>query len=49
MLSVDVVTVTTGVCVMILDTFHLNFIKLMTVQEGISFSAFQMENVQCTD
>lgn len=44
-----VIIVITGVCLMILDTFHLNFTKLMSLQEGISFSTFQMENGQCTD
>lgn len=48
-LVIQVVTVTTGVYLMVLDTFHLTFMKLMTLHKGISFSTFQMENGQCTD
>lgn len=46
---IPVITVTTGVYLMVLDTFHLTFTKLMTLQKGISFSAFQMESGQCPD
>lgn len=43
------IIVTTEVCLMILDKFHLNFMKLVSLWEGISFSTFQTEKSQCTE